>query len=358
MDMKCLLVEPDYETKYPNLALMKISTKLKNEGSKVDYFKGKSPNTLDNYAGYDKIYITTLFTYYSKITIDTINYYRKMYGKERIEVGGIFASLMPDYIYEQTGITPFIGYDKELDFLKPDYDLIKTNTKWDDYSFVFTSRGCINHCPFCAVSRIEPEIWINSNWRNCIDLNRRHIMIHDNNLTSMPIAHFKDVCDFIREKELRVVFDNGFDALLFSDEHLDLLQDIKIERGGLRFAFDSMKSDGYIQNTIRKCIDNGIPKDKITVYLLFNFNEKPLEAEYRMREIVNLKVRPYPQKYTPLNVLDKSPPFVGKYWTPELATEFRYFYLMCSYHTKYTFPEWLEKEGKKELLLAFHGENA
>lgn len=46
--MKCLLVEPGYKTKYPNLALMKLSTKLKQEGHNVEYLKGIKPITLNN----------------------------------------------------------------------------------------------------------------------------------------------------------------------------------------------------------------------------------------------------------------------------------------------------------------------
>jgi hypothetical protein len=340
--MKCLLVKPDYKVKYPNLALCKLSTKLKNYGNQVEYVKGMKPMTLSNLnEHYDEIYITTLFTYHSEICINTINFYKNRYKDAKIFVGGIFASLMPDLIRERTGITSFIGYSKELDSLIPDYSLIKTGTKWDDFSFVFTSRGCVNRCPFCAVHRIEPERWINPNWKNGIDFSRKNVMISDNNLTSTSINHFRDVCDFLREHKLGVIFDNGFDCRLFTKEHLEALQGVKILNGGLRFAFDGMQSDQHIQKTLQLCLNGGISKGKLMVYVLFNFMDTPKEAEYRMREIVKFGARPYPQQYTPLNTLNRDNPYIGKYWTKELTKTFRYFYLMAGFYIKQTFPEWL-----------------
>ena len=79
MRIKALLVEPNYKTKYPNLALMKISTKLKKQGVEVYYYKGMKPYSFEEVinGGYDEIYITSLFTYDSEETINTINYYKR-----------------------------------------------------------------------------------------------------------------------------------------------------------------------------------------------------------------------------------------------------------------------------------------
>jgi len=92
---------------------MKLSTKLKQEGKNVEYYKGLRHPVLTH--TYDEIYITTLFTYEAKKTIATIKHYQQTFPEAKIVIGGIFASLMPDYIEEQTGIKPFIGYSKELD---------------------------------------------------------------------------------------------------------------------------------------------------------------------------------------------------------------------------------------------------
>jgi len=348
--MRALLVEPNYHSKYPNLALMKISTRLKREGYETEYFKGmKHPTLEDTLNGsYDEIYITTLFTYDSEVSINTINYYKKTYPRAKIVVGGILASLNPEYIEEKTGVVPFVGYSKELDMIRPDYDLIKTGTKWDDYSFVFTSRGCVNRCPYCAVPKIEPEPWINPNWKNAVDLNRPNIMISDNNLTSQPLWHFKDVMDFIKRHKLRAVFDNGFDCRLFNEEHLEAIREIKFVRHGLRFAFDNMSQDGHIQKTMEMIKESGISLGNTYVYVLFNFVDTPQEAEYRARTVVNTGAFPYPQRYVPLNKMIRKPNYIGKYWTEKLACAFRFFYLMHGYNRKMTFPEWLQKTDEKK----------
>jgi len=356
--MKALLVEPKYRTKYPNLALMKISTKLKSEGHEVEYFKGMKPRTLEDSinGGYDQIYITSLFTYDSEITLDTINYYKNTYPQAKIFVGGVFASLNPEIIEKRTGIKPFIGYSKELDLLPPDYSLIKTDSKWDDFSYVFTSRGCVNHCPYCAVPQIEPDLWINPNWKTAIDLEKPNVMISDNNLTSQPMEHFIEVMDFIKENELKVIFDNGWDCRSFNEDHLKHIQGVKFYRGGLRFAFDNMSQEGHIQRTIKMCIEGGIAKGKILVYVLFNYMDTPLEAEYRMRTAIELGAVSYPQRYVPLDQMNRKPNYVGKYWTEQLVSTFRFFYLMHGYNRKMNFTQYLEspkRERDKGLLELF-----
>ena len=84
---------------------------------------------------WDRIYITTLFTFDWKNVIETINFYKKAVGgsTHKIFVGGIMASIMPNDIFEETGIQPVVGIldsarkigfdeDTDIDALPPDYD--------------------------------------------------------------------------------------------------------------------------------------------------------------------------------------------------------------------------------------------
>lgn len=59
--MRVLLVEPNYKNKYPPMGLMKISTYHKMLGDEVRFVKGVDPNV--DAAVWDRIYITTLFTF-------------------------------------------------------------------------------------------------------------------------------------------------------------------------------------------------------------------------------------------------------------------------------------------------------
>lgn len=59
---------------------------------------------------FDKVGITTLFTFYWDITIDTINFAKQLCKKtEDVMVGGIMSTLLPDEVYAATGIHPFEG---------------------------------------------------------------------------------------------------------------------------------------------------------------------------------------------------------------------------------------------------------
>ena len=71
--MKVLLVEPNYKNKYPPMGLMKISSYHKILGDNVKFVKGID-SSMDA-AEWDRIYITTLFTFEFSISIKTILHY-------------------------------------------------------------------------------------------------------------------------------------------------------------------------------------------------------------------------------------------------------------------------------------------
>lgn len=352
--MKCLLVEPGYRAKFPNIGLMKISTMLKEEGHEVEYIHGIKKRTLDSNNHYDEIYITSLFTYESEITIKTINYYKRSYPNSKIYVGGTLATLMPNLIKRETGIDPFVGWSKHLDQIPPDYDLIKTGNMFDNYSLLFTTRGCTNKCPFCVVPTLEPEFWINPKWKTQIDFRRTQIGLLDNNLTAAPIEHFRAVMKFCKKYQLGVTFCSGIDCRLFNEEHVKALVGVKLNARGLRLAFDNMSQQGHIQRALELCAKYKISKAGTLVWVLFNYEDTPQEAEYRMREALKYKVGIYPMQYTPIRKLTRKPIHIGKYWTTELAADFRQFYHIPKWYRTRTYPEWLKITEKDELLEQFY----
>jgi len=127
---------------------------------------------LKQYPWFDVICITTLFTFEWKETIDTINFAKKFLKENgRLLVGGIAASILPDKLLEDTGIYPHVGllnspgdYDDDstviIDELPLDYSILEEiDYKYpaSNAYFAYMTRGCPNHCPFCAVPRLEPE---------------------------------------------------------------------------------------------------------------------------------------------------------------------------------------------------------
>lgn len=166
---RILLVEPNYKNKYPPIGLMKISTYYKAKGDYVVFHKGLMPK--NEVETYDKILITTLFTFDFDMCIDTIRYYIEIAGLNRVFVGGIALTIMPKRFLEaipglhilegQLTTSKRLGYDDDIniDILELDYDML-----WDisyqypaaDSYFIYTSRGCPRKCSFCAVKTLEP----------------------------------------------------------------------------------------------------------------------------------------------------------------------------------------------------------
>ncbi len=88
--MRVLLVEPNYYTQYPPLGLLKLSALFKQQGHEVRFVRGIVLVT-----GFkpDEVYVTSLFTWAWKPVWDVIAFYRQLFPKAVINLGGIYASL-------------------------------------------------------------------------------------------------------------------------------------------------------------------------------------------------------------------------------------------------------------------------
>ena len=120
---------------------------------------------------WDRVGVTTLFTFYWDKTIEAIEFAKKLVkDKSNIMIGGVLASIQPREIEQETGIKPFVGLlnspgvldknDKQIiDELELDYsilDEIDYDYPMSNAYYRYTTRGCVRKCPFCAVSILEP----------------------------------------------------------------------------------------------------------------------------------------------------------------------------------------------------------
>ena len=120
---------------------------------------------------WDRVCISTLFTFYWDKTIETINFCKQLCKEPKeVKVGGVAASLLSKEVEEATGIKPHIGlldqagvYDDNdiiIDRLPLDYSIlyeIDYVYPENEGYYAYMTRGCVNRCPFCAVPKLEPN---------------------------------------------------------------------------------------------------------------------------------------------------------------------------------------------------------
>ena len=182
-----LLIEPGYPNKYPPLGLMKLAAYHGSYGraDNVTFVKGATTKVLD--ASWDRVYVTTLFSFEWKRTSDAIDFaIRAARGQqERVFVGGIAASLMQDQFLREprwAGVRFIKGLldgppslalqlsAEEFEFgaedltgtpieeLVPDYSILEQveyHYPVNDAYFGYASRGCVRKCSFCGVPALE-----------------------------------------------------------------------------------------------------------------------------------------------------------------------------------------------------------
>jgi len=309
---RVLLVEPAYKAKYPPLGLMKISTYHKRRGDEVVFYKGTRAEVRDQ--DWDMIYIATMFTYQWKATLHTIKFYHRNKQGAPLKVGGVLASLLADDLEQETGIRPHVGLFDDVDRLPPDYHLFDGVYEYPvhDASIGYTTRGCIRHCPFCAVSDLEPEYVPYIPLKNQIDSTKKDLILLDNNVLASDefpriVREIKE-CDFqkgakFNGKLRRVDFNQGVDARLVTDEKMKLLSEIAIHP--LRIAFDHIELKDLYVEKIRLARKYGIRH--LSNYILYNFNDTPedfyerLEINIELNEKLGLSIFSFPMRYIPLN---------------------------------------------------------
>lgn len=387
---------------------------------------------------WDKVGVTTLFTFYWDITIKTIEFAKKICKEpsKNLMIGGVLASVVPAAVEKATGIKPYVGClnikkfkgDKALpkpfnnttiDALPLDYsilDEIDYRYPATDAYFSYTTRGCINKCAFCAVPILEPEYQDYIPIKKRIDLTdemfgkKRNLLLLDNNIFASK--SFDKIIDEIKDagfhknakvilpnqleitiKQLKtgwndranlkkavlllnqylemldgeqydtvyallannnlfhaytatktcvinvynqikddyqkkltskpitryVDFNQGMDARLATPDNMKKLSTINIQP--LRIAFDHWSLREEYVNAIKLASDNGIRQ--MSNYLLYNFNDKPVDLYNRLLlnidlcDVLGVNIYSFPMKYHP--IMDEkwfsNRDYIGKFWS-------------------------------------------
>lgn len=370
--MKILLVEADYKNKYPPLGLMKISAYHKGNGDEVVFVKGKNKELKKQ--KWDRIYVTTLFTFYWKKTVETIKfYYNSVNNPVDLHVGGIMATLLEKDLRTEAsiqGITIRTGLLNQpnllgnetvpVDLMTPDYNIIdKESNEYLDYEYevqnaymTSTTKGCIRRCNFCAVSTLEPLYCSYIDIKNQIkEVNKlygekRNLMLMDNNILASP--HLEQIVDDLVElgfgrgntsyekqsgkrnlKQTRYVdFNQGTDARLLTER--TILQLARLEVKPLRIAFDHADEENVriYKEAQWLAAEHGFKN--LSNYVLFNFQDTPQELYYRLKVNIELNkafkekkldtsIWSFPMKYMPFSGQHRTDrKYIGEHWNAKM----------------------------------------
>jgi hypothetical protein len=309
---KILLVEPQFpippksknHKDFLPIGLLKIASYLKSNGYDVQLVRGELKLEEFSFEP-DEIWITSLFTYWSKYVKNSVQYYKKIFPKAKVIVGGIYASLMPEHCKEYTGCDEvFTGvYEEAEDFL-PDYELLNAkNPHPIDYQIVHTSRGCLRRCKFCGTWKIEPKFRGVESIKDKIKY--RKVVFYDNNFLANPHIEeiLREIIDLKRRKKLLwCESQSGFDGrILLEKPHLGKM----IKRAGFRYpriAWDwEYNMHKEIKNQIDVLIDAGYKSKDVYVFVLYNWDIPFREMERKRVKCWEWQVQIADCRYRPLN---------------------------------------------------------
>ena len=306
--MHILLVWPKYYTTYPPLGLLKLSSWRKSLGDTTELVRPPQPASRPP----DLIYITSLFSYSWKPVHKAVRCYRKLYPSARIELGGIYASLMPEHAATSGANHVHIGLVPEAEAFLPDYDILSSVLPGWNSSLVFSSRGCIRRCPFCAVPTLEPRFTALPSIEHLVVPEHKQIVLWDNNFLASPYA--ENIIRELQRLSREVDFNQGLDARLMTPQIAKKLRSLNIPL--LRLAYDRTVYREQIRQAIAYLIEAGFKPRKIIVYVMHNFQDTPDDFYRRVRDLLEWGVVAYPMRYEPLDSLRKGQ-FVERGWTAE-----------------------------------------
>lgn len=230
----------DHGTRFPNLALMKISGYYKDVvGSYVDLID--SYEKLD-YSDYDAVFCSKVFTF--------SGYDPALLDQDNVVIGG-------------TGFFSDGGNDlpTEIEHHKPDYELYLPYVRrrisegihqsyfsdYLDFSIGFATRGCFRKCAFCVNQKYD-GVQFHSHIDEWLEPKRPYIYLWDDNI--MAYGKWRDVFDELAETGKPFQFRQGLDVRLMTDEKAKVLASSKYH-GEYIFAFDHIGDRKLIEKKLK-----------------------------------------------------------------------------------------------------------
>ena len=196
------------DSKYPNLALMKISAYHKSVGDSVEWY-----NPFDRY---DRLYMSKVFSF----TPDYDYYINNVSGE--IIRGG-------------TGYDIHSSLPEEIDMMQPDYSIYPQVDRETAYGFL--TRGCPNKCPWCVVPEKEGNVKPYMDVEEIAIDGRTRLILMDNNI--LACGYGLQQIEKIIRKGYKVDFNQALDARLVNGYVANMLAHVKW-LAPIRFGCDTV----------------------------------------------------------------------------------------------------------------------
>lgn len=303
--MNILLVEPNFpipaksknHSNFLPIGLLKIASYHRYIGDSVRLHRGNYPS--ENYP--DEIKITSLFTYWSQQVWESVAFYKKLYPSARIQVGGIYASLLPEHA-KQSGcdeVHSGLYQNGIAESYEPAYDLVEV-----DYQIIHASRGCFRHCNFCGTWKIETNISFKRSIRT--ELKKKRLIFYDNNLLTNP--YIKDILSELIEfkfpdnSRVSCESQSGLDGrLLVNDPDIaSLLKKSRFKNP--RIAWDGPhKQWPRIKEQINILKSARYSSEEIFIFMIYNHELSYEEMRAKLDACRRWKIRVIDCRYRPLD---------------------------------------------------------
>jgi hypothetical protein len=275
--------------------------------------------------------------------VSIVQYYSKSVADPaHIVVGGIGATLLPDYIRSRAPCKVIEGPldvrgklcpgSPPLAQYIPDYGIIDASPwKYQPANAYFcrVTLGCVRSCRFCAVPRLEPRFTKLHDWRSQITDarhtfgERKDLVVLDNNI--LATDGFLRVLDTIRDegfvpgaklnnRQRAVDFNQGIDARFITKDTASALSRICLSPVRLAFDFDAVEP--AYRRAIRHLADGGFKE--FTNYVLFNFKDGPASLYRRLRvnlelsTALNIRITGFPMRYIPIEDVKRG--YIAPLW--------------------------------------------
>lgn len=274
----------DKGSRFPNLALMKISGYYKEKGDNITLL-----SNYDDIPKYDKVFISKVFDF---TKTPDLNKYKN------IEIGGtgFFGIEAEDLPYEIEHHMPdYHLYDEYIEKEIEKGINPKRFTDYKDGSIGFLTRGCFRKCSFC-VNRKYDKVTKHSDIKEFFDPSRKYLYFWDDNF--LAYKNWKEELEKIKEINKPIEFKQGLDLRLMTKEKAEMLSSIK-HHGDWIFAFDHIEDKELIEEKLK--LWREVTKKRATLYVLVAYDSQDVKDIINTFERIKILMKygcvPYIMRY-------------------------------------------------------------